>query len=167
SLGLVVTGPVVAVLLAVAATTAATTAAALTPAVIALVGRTAGTLLALFQLFVFFLWISLVFFLFDDRLELRRRRGARAGADHPHLGAFLFTFRNHLDGDAVALLDLGEIGALGVEQVHCCLGRSVERDRRAFAFGRFVFDQAKSGQAGTGGRADQAGAVAVRAGTSG
>src|SRR5690606_9938071 len=167
SLSLVAVRPVVAVFLAVAAASAATAAAALTPAVLALVRRTAGLLLALFQIFVFFLGISLVFFLFDDWLELRRRRGAQAGADHPHFGASRFTFRNRHHGDAVALLHLGPIAALGAPQVHCCLGRRVERDRRAFAFGRFVFDQAKSGQAGTGGRADQAGAVAVRAGTSG
>ena len=61
------------------------------------------------------------------------------------------------------MFDLGQIAALGVEQVNCCLGAGIERDDRTFALGRFVLNLTQCRQAGAGSGADQAGAVAVRA----
>src|SRR5690606_1026802 len=106
---------------------------------------------------------DIVILVLGEGFEARDRGRARPGAGDAHLGAFLFPFGENLDDDAIALLDLGEIGALGVEEVHRRFGGGVERDRGSLALGRFVLDQAQGGQARAGGGADKAGAVTMRA----
>src|SRR5690606_25706333 len=108
------------------------------------------------------------FFVFlQDGFEAGYRGWARPAAGHAHLRAFFLAFRQDFDGHAVALFDLGEITTLGVEQVHGRFGRSVERDGRALALGRLVFNQAKGGKTGAGRGTNKASAIAVRTGASG
>src|SRR5690606_24064025 len=139
-------------------------AAALVAAALAIAVAGLAILFAVEGLFLFVLvgW-EIVFRVIGKGFEARNRRRARPGAGDTHLGAFFLALGEDFDGDAIALLDLGKIGALGVEQIHRRLGRGVERDDRALALGRFVLDQPQRGQAGAGGGADEAGAIAVRA----
>src|SRR5690606_16510504 len=147
----------------IAPAAAATAPATLAPAVA--FGALLARLFLVLEL-VIFLDNDLVL-LFDERCEAWDRGRPRSCAGDAHLGAFLLALGQDLDLDAVALLDLGEVVALGVEQVHGGFGRSVERDHRALALCGFVLDQAQRRQSGARRGADQARAIAVRAGARG
>src|SRR5690606_24667321 len=138
----VVRGAVLAILavLPVTAPSAATAAPAFAAPIAALFAVFARFGLAILVLVVLLGDIVVVHVL-RDGFELRRRGRARAGAGDAHLRAFFLAFGQHFDGDPVAVLDFGEIGALGIEQVHRRLGRSIKRDNRALALGRLVLDQ--------------------------
>ena len=88
---------------------------------------------------------------------------ARAGRADAHLGAFVLTLGQHFDPHAIAQFDFGKISALGVEQIDRRLGAGEQRDDRALALGRFVFNRTQRRKPGRAGRADQASAIAVRA----
>ena len=81
----------------------------------------------------------------DNRFELRRFGRLGTGRADAHLGAFVLTLGLHFHGDAVTLFDLGQIGALRVEQIDCSLGGSVQGNYRALALGGFILDQAQRG----------------------
>ena len=66
--------------------------------------------------------------------------------------------------DAVALLDIGELGALLVEHVDRGFAAGAQHDALAAAARRLVLEDAQRGQAGRRGGAHQAGALAMRAG---
>ena len=65
------------------------------------------------------------------------------------------------------MLDLGKIGALGVEHVDRGLLAGIERDDAALALGGFILDHAQRRKPGGRGGADKAGAIAMRAGAGG
>ena len=98
---------------------------------------------ALFFLFFFELVLGniLVFLVIDDRFELGRLGRTRARAGHAHLGAFVLAFGHDFHRHAVAMFDLDQIAALFVEQVDRRFGAGTQTDQRAFALGRFIFDQ--------------------------
>ncbi len=82
-------------------------------------------------------------------------------ARHGHLRAFFLTLGHDFDRYAIALFDLHEVGALFVEEIDRRFGAGGEPDDRSLALGRFVFDQAKGGQACRRCSADEAGPIAV------
>src|SRR5690606_23827378 len=149
----------------VATATAAAPAAALAATVVAVAAFgviVAGLDILVARVFVFLFGQDFVVVL-GNRLELRRRGRARAGRGDAHLGTLVLALGQDFDGHAVAILDLGEVGALGVEHVDRRFGRSVERDDRALALGGFILDQPESRETGARGGADEARAIAVRA----
>ena len=160
---------------ATAATTAAATLLAATAILIALgadaafaaLARLALGLVFFLLVGVFFLGEFLVFVLVDDRIEARGLRGARSGARHVHLRAFVLALGHDFDADAVTLFDLDQIGALFVEQVDRRLGAGRQTDLGALALGRLVLDQTQRRKARRRSRTHQTRAVAMRTGAGG
>ena len=122
--------------------------------------------LFLFLDFVLFL-DQIVFDGLDDRFEARDEFGARPARCDAHLGAFVFAFGDHFDHDAIARLDLGKIGALGIEHVDRGFLAGIERDDAALALGGFVFDHAQRRKPGGRCRPHQPRPVTMRAGAGG
>ncbi|CUS45344.1 hypothetical protein MGWOODY_Smn815 [hydrothermal vent metagenome] len=91
---------------------------------------------------------------------MRRRR---PGDLDRHAGAFLLAVRRDLDRHAIAILDLGQFGALAVEQVEGSFLAGAQQQLRPAAVRRLVLDQAKRRQAGRRCGAHQAGTFAMRA----
>ena len=157
-----------AILAAVAATATATLAA---------LTATIGAFAAVFGFGFLGLFLDLVLkvllgqvlevFLQHQRLELGHEFVARTRRDDAHLGAFILAFGDHFDRDAIAMLDLAQVNALGIEQVDRGFLAGEQGDDRTLALGRLFLDQAQRRQARRPGGTHQTRAVAMRARTGG
>src|SRR6185503_13085840 len=149
--------------LAAAAAPAAAAAAALAAVAVAIApllavaALLAARLARLVGLFLLVLFLALVVDLVDRLLfpDGRRRRGEaralgrrRAVRFDAHPRAFEAFVDHDLDGDAVARLDLADLGALLVEQVDRRLAPGAQHDPRAAAAARLVLEHTERGQAG-------------------
>src|SRR6185312_7264406 len=103
-------------------------------------------------------------FLHSRRFDPGSGHRTRTGALDGHPGAFEALVDQDLDRHAVAMLDIGELGALLVEHIDARFLARAQQDALAAPARCLVFEDSKRGQAGGGGGAHQARAVAVRAG---